>query len=103
MGDLDFQWCIFGKWRDLIHSNSLPSPGLAVDGCSVSVHAFFTVVMIVSNASDSVRSQTSCPNVCGELAAESKKSANVDRAGRGTKNGHQDSVDWSCMPTSRGN
>ena len=37
--------------------------------------------------------------MCGEKAAESKKSDNVDRAGRGTQNGHQDSVDWNCMPT----
>jgi hypothetical protein len=59
--------------------------------------------MIVSNASDSVRSQTNCPNMCGEKAAESKKSDSVDRAGRGTQNGHQDSVDWNCMPTSREN
>jgi hypothetical protein len=41
--------------------------------------------MIVSNASDSVRSQTNCPNMCGEKAAESKKFDNVDRAGRGTQ------------------
>jgi hypothetical protein len=59
--------------------------------------------MIVSNASDSVRPQTNGPNMCGEKAAESKKSDNVDRAGRGTQNGHQDSVDWNCMPRSRGN
>jgi hypothetical protein len=83
--DLDPQWCIFDKWRDLNHSNSLPSSGLAVDGCSGSVHAFFKVVIIVSNASDSVTSQTNSSNMCGEKAAESKKSENVDRTGRGTQ------------------
>ena len=36
-------------------------------------------LMIVSNASDSVRSQTNFPNMCGEKAAESKKSDSVDR------------------------
>jgi hypothetical protein len=52
-------------------------------------------LMIVSNASDSVRSQTNFPNMCGEKAAESKKSDNVDRPGCGTQNGHQDAVDWN--------
>jgi TnpA family transposase len=35
MDDLDFQWCIFDKWRDRNQSNSLPSPGQAVDGCTL--------------------------------------------------------------------
>jgi hypothetical protein len=26
-----------------------------------------------------------------------------DRPGRDTQNGHQDPVDWNCMPSSRGN
>jgi hypothetical protein len=49
-------------------------------------------LMIVSNASDSVRLQTNFPDMCDEKAAASKKSDNVDRPGRGTQNGHQDPV-----------